>query len=217
LRSASQKAKDQENFSRQHLETQGTERARIAGELHDGVGQEILMLKGQVELAAMKYPKIKETLAPLSNHFADTIEEVRSISHNLRPPHIKHFGLSRALEGLFCDLHEATKLTVETEIEELAPHLPGRIEITFIRIAQESIANMIKHSEATCTKVSLRQHDGTTTLTITDNGRGFSTSQIPGKGLGLTSMAERAKLTGATCRCNSAPGRGTKTIVTFQT
>ncbi len=207
-----QLARDQarrEEFTRQLLATQEEERRRIAHELHDSLGQEMLVLKGRIELASLRNPESKPFLDPLSDGFAETIERARSLSQSLRPPHLEHFGLSKALEGLAMDLQNASTFEVLSDIEDLEPRLPGQAEIGLFRIAQEAVANALKHSGAKRVWISLNRSEGTARLTVRDDGRGFvpSTSRKVAS-LGLRGMSERIALLGGTLQCAAQPGHG---------
>ncbi|BCX46403.1 sensor histidine kinase [Haloferula helveola] len=206
-----------EAYSRQLIATQEEERARIAGELHDSLGQEMLVLKGRLELAAIKHPDAEETLEELSGEISETIEHARALSHDLRPPRLERFGLSKALEALGEDLRSGAKFEVVTRVDELNPRLPGELEIGLYRIAQEAVANVIKHAEASQVGITLHRAGSGVVLEIRDNGRGFdpaTATQRPG--LGVNGMGERARLFGGVFRCESKPGGGTLVTVTVK-
>ena len=197
-------------YSRQLIEAQEEERKKIAHELHDSLGQEMLVLKGRLDLAGMKNPALKEPLAGLSDDFSATIERARALSHDLRPPHLEHFGLSKALEALAGDLRESADLQVHADIDELSPRLSPTREIGLFRIAQEAAANVLKHAEATSITLTLKLIGDRVVLGVRDDGCGFVPEAKRQRGsLGLSGMSERAQLLDGNFDCDSAPGRGT--------
>ncbi|MEM0926769.1 MAG: ATP-binding protein, partial [Planctomycetota bacterium] len=200
-------------FSRELIASQESERKRVAGELHDSIGQEMLVLKGRLDMAAMKNPELKPALKGLSTDFSGTIERTRALSHDLRPPHLERLGLSESLEAKVVEIEEASKLEVNSKIEDLQPRLHPDLEIGLFRIAQEAVSNVLKHAQASRLGLQLGESDGIVTLFIDDDGQGFEPDIAKGFSLGLSGMAERAQLMGGSFKCDSSPGRGTRITV----
>lgn len=200
----------QERFSRQLLATQEEERNRIARELHDSLGQEMLVLKGRLDLTGMEHPELKASFSGLSEALAGTIRRARSLSHDLRPPHLEHLGLSKALEVLATDLRRGSNLEVNTQIEELSPRLSADAEIGLYRITQEAVANVLKHGEATALAIILTRTVKRVVLSIRDDGKGFDLEgSKKNSSLGLRGMAERANLLQGKFVCETRPSQGT--------
>ena len=201
------------SFSMGLIDSQERERKRVAGELHDSLGQEMLVLKGRLDIAALKHPEMKSTLKGLSTDFSDTIEQARALSHDLRPPHLEHLGLSQSLEAKAVEVQNASTLEVITHIDELDPRLDPSVEIGLFRIAQEALANVMKHAGANLLCLTLQEDQRMIALKIEDDGCGFHPDLARTQSLGLNSMAERAHLLGASFDCDSPPGRGTRLTV----
>jgi two-component system, NarL family, sensor kinase len=104
------------------------------------------------------------------------------------------------------------EIDLNTEGENAQENLPFDVRYNFYRIVQESLNNIVKHSEATRAEINLRQTDRAITLTIHDDGRGFDTQAI-GAGMGMNSMRERAEAAGASFHVTSEPGRGTSVVI----
>lgn len=203
------------NFSRSLIASQEGERKRIAAELHDSLGQSLVVIKN---LAVMLlYPSDEETMREqaqeISTETSRAIGEVKEISYNLRPFHLDQIGLTRSIESLI----DKVAKSCETEFSADLDHVDGLLapdeEINLYRIVQEGLNNVVKHSGATRASVTLRLAEEDLTLTIKDNGRGFS--EPPGdapaqkSGFGLTGINERAHLLGGEARIEGEPGHGT--------
>lgn len=213
-RQVKEKQAAQRAFSQQLITSQEEERKRIAHELHDSLGQELLVLKGRLEIAGIKHPETKKELEDLTQKVSHTIELTRNLSHQLRPPHLERFGLSSSLTMIAEEVSNASHIPIKTDIDEIAERLPPEIEIALFRIAQEALTNMVKHSDAGEAKLVLKQRDNSLRLRISDDGRGFSPHEVKGKsGLGIVGMEERASLAGGILRCVSTPGLGTHILV----
>ena len=207
----------QQTFSRQLIESQESERKRIAAELHDSLGQNLLVIKNRALLQAMTLSDgpSRSQFNTFSDAVSQTLEEVRAISHDLRPPHLDQLGLHTALVAMIERVAACSTIRFTLEIGELNGVLPPGDEITLYRIVQESLNNILKHSGATETTIKIAAHDGQLTLTIHDNGRGFT---IDGDlrhrvGMGLHGIAERARILGGAHEIHSAPGQGTAVTV----
>ena len=203
----------QRDFSRQLILTQEEERQRIASKLHDSLGQELLVLKGRLDLIGINHPDVKPALEPLSSNILQAIELARSMAHDLRPPHLELLGLSKALKALALEIEQSTPLSVTPDVDEISPRLSHPQEIGLYRIAQEAFANIIKHANASHTRLTLK-NDGTSLMfKIEDDGVGISDTGFVRKrkqrpGLGIAGMSERARLLNAKFHCKSTKGQG---------
>ena len=112
----------------------------------------------------------------ISDAAAQTLEEVRVISYNLRPSHLDQLGLRTSIEAMLDKLSESCAIRFTSDIDDLDGSFAPDDAITIYRIVQESLNNVIKHSHATEARVAVKRHDRNVTLTVQDNGRGF----IPG-------------------------------------
>lgn len=196
-------------FSRRLIESQESERRRIALELHDSIGQSLAVIRNRtlMGLDATEPERMRDQFREISHASNLAIKEARSIAHNLHPAQIENLGLSTALASLVNSIADSTGMNCEADIGEVPEDLPYDVAINFYRIAQECLSNIIKHSDASLARVTLRNVDGKLVMTIEDDGRGFTPQ--PGPGLGLTGMRERAAIIGADLVVASQPGEGT--------
>ncbi|HTH47886.1 MAG TPA: two-component regulator propeller domain-containing protein [Candidatus Limnocylindria bacterium] len=212
----------QEEFSRRLLASQEAERARIAGELHDSLGQNLLVIKSRVALAQQQSAqpgKLAEQLGEAAAMTLDAIREVREISQNLRPFQLDELGLAKALAAMIRKLAAASPIEFRCELADLGEGVAPEFGINLYRIVQECLNNVVKHSQATACSVSLTRSGETVRVVVVDNGRGFAANELraPGvarDGFGLDGMAERARTLGGRVEFLARPGEGTRVTVT---
>ena len=206
----------QQTFSRQLIASQERERKRIAAELHDSLGQQLLIIKNWAALALTSLngsESVKEPLDQISETASHAVEEMREIAYNLRPYQLEKLGLTAAIRGLVARVAASSDIRFVTEIGDVDGLFPQDVEISIYRIVQEALNNMLKHSQATEGWVLAGNNSGTLSLTIGDNGLGFTPadgreSQQESKGFGLVGIAERVRMLGGRVVIQSAPGRG---------
>ncbi len=204
----------QESFSRQLIESQEAERKRIAQELHDGLGQSLLVIKNRAVLGlnAKGNTKTDEQFNEIQESVSDALIEVRSIAYNLRPLHIERLGLTATIEEMIEEIHDTSGITINYDIEPIDGVFANENEINFYRIVQECLNNIVKHSKATKANVEVFRENSKIILTIKDDGKGFEADKIK-PGLGLKGMAERAKILGGTYSIDSEIGKGTTVLI----
>lgn len=206
--------KRQEAFAKQLIDSQETERRRIAADLHDGLGQQILVIKNRADLA-LKHrqlsPDVVDQLEEIRKSAIQSIQDVRQISHDLRPVHLEQFGLTDSLNTLCEQIQSTSDIEWSYHIDPIDGLIPPEREIYFYRIIQEGINNILKHSKATEASVMVRLLSGDLHAKLWDDGIGFrSDHPRTGVGMGLSGMQERIKtLHGATLDILSSPGHGT--------
>jgi PAS domain S-box-containing protein len=175
------------------------ERKHLAGELHDSVGQKLVVLQLAVQkaLAASKGEADAATLRGAAEKCGDLIREVRQMAHGLYPPTLESLGLVAALRQL-CEFCRAARKTCGIYCPDSLrkARLPQEAEIALFRIAQEAVSNAVRHSGAGRIGLRLGYRDGQATLRITDDGAGFDAQGASENGLGLTMMRERADAVG---------------------
>lgn len=207
----------QEAFSRQLIESQEAERKRIAQELHDGLGQNLLVIKNRALLgltAKENREKADEQFNEIQESVTDALSEVRTIAYNLRPLHIERLGLSSTIEEMVEEVESASEIEIDCDIEKIDGLFNKDDEINFYRIVQECLNNIVKHSKATKASVSVFRENSKVVLNIRDNGSGFDLEKVnEKKGLGLNGIAERAKILGGTFSIQSEFGKGTTVLV----
>jgi signal transduction histidine kinase/ligand-binding sensor domain-containing protein len=214
----------QEEFSRRLIDSQEQERKRIAAELHDGLGQNLLVIKNYALMglnAANGGNPLREHLDEISEAASQSIAEVRQISHNLRPYQLERLGLTNTLETMLRQIANASDIGFTTAVEPIDGLFAPEDEISVYRIVQESLNNILKHSDAKEASVQIKRADGEIQITITDDGRGFtvepaSHAELQKRGLGLTGTAERVRILGGKLSIQSAPGQGTTLHITLK-
>lgn len=209
-----------EEFSRRLINAHESERQRIAAELHDGLGQSLLVIKNRSlmgEISANGAKESHEQFQNISEAATQAIEEVRHITYNLRPYHLNCLGLTQALEAMIETVAASTVIKFETKIALLDDTFPKDSEVIFYRIVQECVNNIIKHSRASEAKIEIFRNERDILIEISDNGEGFESKaaamQTTG-GFGLVGMAKRVRMLGGTQTIESSPDRGT--IVTVK-
>lgn len=199
------------------------EAARIAQELHDQLGQELSVLKLELESLRRKIAGAvaSEPAAPLyaaideiGGRIDTTVETVRRISSDLRPGVLDRLGLVAGLEWLLRDFERRTPLTATFVAAELSAPVDAETSTALFRITQEALANVARHSGATAVTAELREAERSLQLIVTDDGRGFEAAFIRAKpSLGLLGMEERAQRLGGTFSIEPSEEGGTRIVV----
>lgn len=179
------------------LAAQESERLRIALELHDQVGQELTaVLLGLARVQGQLDPPLRDTLVEVQEAVRASLEDVRRIALELRPEALDDLGLLSALAVLCDRFGQRTGIAVDHHFDRQIPRLAPEQELVVYRVAQEALTNVARHSGAKRAELSLRTHDGTLIVTVTDWGHGLDDDTEPGTG--IQGMRERAGLIGAT-------------------
>jgi signal transduction histidine kinase/ligand-binding sensor domain-containing protein len=210
-----------ESFSRKLIESQESERKRMAAELHDSLGQNLLVLNNQAMMALKDLTnaqKTEERLHKISAGASACIEEVRSVARSLRPYQLDRFGLSKTLEDIGELLSDTAGLRVTTRIDNVDGLLTPDAEISVYRITQEWLNNVVKHSRATEARLEIQRYEQWVQLVLEDNGVGFDyaaamTREGRQQSFGLLNLRERARLLGGTAEVETATGKGTRWTV----
>lgn len=189
------------------------ERARIGADLHDGLGQELtglsLYLQGAARRAERDYPGMSNDLAELAKIASKSIETVRDMTHCMLPLELRQMGFERVCQQLAATTQKASGVMVRFRYLGLPSRVPvGPSAEHLYRIVQESIANAVKHANATRISVILKASDSKLVLTVTDNGAGFDAARTTG-GIGLQIMRYRARLLGGLLNVRRSSGGGT--------
>ncbi len=204
--------KEQKKRTMAVIEAEEKERRRIAGDLHDGVGQTLAA-------ASMQLNKARN-----DNHSFDKVDElinqagmeVRNLSHQVTPELLLHYGLVKALEQAIDrlnDANEKTVFTLFTHIEE--PLTNEMVSLTMYRCFQELCTNILKHAHASQVIVQLNFNQDDVELMIEDNGIGFLPHEAV-YGLGIKNLEHRIALYDGEMKIDSMPGKGTTIILKIQ-
>jgi PAS domain S-box-containing protein len=207
-----QQARIQYTF--QLIASQEAERKRIAGELHDSMGQNLLLIKNLAQLA-LRAPTQEH--AGAINSLADQcLQEVRQISRDLHPHQLDHLGLKQALEVMLENAAQASAAKFLWKLEDTGEIFSADAAMNLYRVVQESLNNILKHSRAKNVRVQLERDVHEVVLEITDDGCGFTPAAPAGSepGMGLKNIAERVRMLGGKLTMDSRAGAGTRICVT---
>ncbi|RIH71340.1 histidine kinase [Vibrio splendidus] len=195
---------------------QEDEKKHLARELHDGINQLLVSSRCHLELLGNKLQNedLKTHLNKSQHSLMRAIEEVRHISHQLRPSSLDDIGLEAALSSLLLDFQAHSGIEVETLFSTQPGKLKSEAATTLYRVVQESLNNIEKHAQATKVTVIAQQIGNVLQLLIQDNGVGFNTYKAMEKrGIGLRNMRERVEFIGGDFELMSEIGLGTEITV----
>jgi PAS domain S-box-containing protein len=202
-------------LSGQLLRLQDEERRRIARDLHDSTGQDLVALATTLSQLHASIPSSSRKLRKLASQcqaLADQcIREVRTLSYLLHPPMLDEAGLEDAIRHYAGGFTERTGIEVELEISPRLGRMKPDVELTLFRVVQESLTNIQRHSGSPQSKIWIERDPGKITLEISDKGSGISGNQRRrngklsfGVGVGILSMHERVKLIGGRLEIESS-------------
>ena len=209
-------AETKTEFSRRLIESQEAERKRIASELHDGIGQSLAIISNLAAMGKNKKNNSRdgfEEFEEISRNANGALDEVHEITSNLHPYYLERMGLTKALESMFAAVSGVINL--DYELDPIDDIFPKHSEINIYRIVQESLNNIIKHSEASAAVIGIKRAEKEVVITISDNGRGFDANKSKGNGLGLVGLNERTNFIGGKLNITSAAGTGTEIKITL--
>jgi signal transduction histidine kinase len=196
------------------LRAQEEERRRLSRELHDGVGQSLLAIKLNLQMMEEKVKKGipigRESLQELILEISNSIEEIRQVAMDLRPSILEHIDLISALEWYGKKFQEKSGIQVKIYAEgPIETSL--KVKDNLYRIYQEALSNVVKHAKAGLVETTLQVRGRVLSLKITDDGKGFEATRLPGthQGLGLSTIQERTELLGGIFKVMSSKGKGT--------
>jgi len=215
--------KDLHLLSSRLLTIQEDERKAIALDLHDTIAQNLSAIRMFLEAKITSMtgsPPPGVSLESIYSMLGDCIAELRRIIDHLRPSILDDLGVIVAINRYCAEYQDRHHdIRVERRITALEDDIPKTHQIVIYRILQEALNNVSKHSRAKTVKVSLKKKAGRIELGIADDGSGFDLdherSQRLGQGIGLSSMKERAHLSGGSISIQSREGRGTAVIVSW--
>lgn len=196
-----------------------SERKRIAREIHDDLGQNLLALRIEVDLLASRtnkrHPRLHTRAHWMLEQIDATIKSVRQIINDLRP-HVLDLGLTAAVDWQIAEFQRRTGLACELVSHNHDLHVSDRCATTLFRILQESLTNVSRHARATRVRVELAVDPESISMTVSDNGIGLSKAggQKPGS-FGLVGIEERVRILGGKCIITSSANAGTTVHVSI--
>lgn len=215
--------KEQEVESLQSLmDVQESERARIAKDLHDQLGNSLITAKLNVDAIKLKEADLPEgVMAPLGTtetFIRQALDQVRSISHDMNTGIMAKFGLRRILEDLVNGIGTAGFMKVNLVMNGQSDHVARDTSILVYRLTQELINNAVKHSEARNLSIQVLTNEYEVILTVEDDGKGFipfESNPTESDGIGLSNMLSVVENAGGELSVESTPGNGATFIITL--
>ena len=203
----------------QIIASQEEERKRLSRELHDEAGQSLTALKICLVLLKNDIPAecslLKEKLADAIMMVDTTLESLRALAHQLRPPFMKDNSINLILEDFCRNFSKQSGLEISYLGTDLF-NIQEEVCLCLYRILQESLTNIVKHAQASSVRVQLSQDDQQIKLMVKDDGIGVNKERILSrrkiKGIGLLGMAERLEILGGRLELKSETGKGTRLI-----
>lgn len=200
------------------LKGESRERTRLAKDLHDGLGG---MLSGiKYSLNTMKgnlimTPENARAFEKSIDMLDSSIQEMRRVAHNMMPEALVKFGLDTALKDFCLSISQSGALTVLYQSIGLNKMSPEQtVAVTIYRIVQELITNAIRHADATQAIVQLSVTDGTLSITVEDNGKGFDTTALnESAGMGWGNIKNRVHFLNGALDIQSARDKGTSVLI----
>jgi signal transduction histidine kinase len=187
---------------------------QISQELHDNIGQLLIVAHLQVEQEKARNLQSAGSLSAVTDTIGNVLRQVRLLSHSLNTELVHQRGLVAAIDQEVVRLRELRHIRIHWEHDDTDPPLSKDQSLMAFRIFQELISNTLKHARAGDIYITMTGRDGFS-LTVADNGRGFEPQtmlQSP-DGAGLKNMVKRAALARLQCRMESAPGEGSRITI----
>jgi len=204
-----------DDLGRRMMSAQESDRTRIARELHDDIGQSLAVLRIQMLRAGKPVSDLPQKthagLEELAAKLEQIADRVRGLSHDLHSSELELLGLAVAVRSHCRECSERLGITVQCSCDQPRDKLDSMIGLAFLRVLQEAMQNILKHSRAKSITVRLTNQKRELCLKISDDGVGFDIESAKlAAGLGLISMRERIHLIGGQFEISSSPGRGTR-------
>jgi signal transduction histidine kinase len=205
-----------QEFSRQLIESQEADRKRVAGELHDHLGQELMVIINRAHIGVKRSTDdaSKAEFNEIARAASLGIEQVREIAYDLSPYHLEQLGLIDVLKTMVEKISEISTTTFTVDVDTAPWRFSKAEDMNIYRIVQECINNIVKHSAATHAEISFKQSDSHLEVIVRDNGKGFdvvtgSVSHGARRGFGLAGLSERINLLHGSLAIDSTPHHGT--------
>ena len=216
-----QKSRQELRSLSEHLQSaQEQERARIAREVHDELGQLLSALKIDINCLGRRFPKGNPSLREENSHINEridtAIQAVRDICAKLRPTMLEHFGLAAAIEWQLKDLQQRTGIHYTADLDQEIGRFEKELSLMVFRVFQEIITNVVRHAGATKVQVSLTKKIDNLFLRVADNGRGIQREEISNpESFGIMGIKERVRFWGGQTRFRGVLNKGTWIVISI--
>lgn len=193
-------------FSKKIIEVQEEEKKRVASELHDSLGQNIIIIKNKILSLIKNFNKenLESKLQEITKNIDNISDEVRNISYSLHPYHLKTIGLTESIKDLIYDFSNSSNITFALSIDDIDKIFLIEHQISIYRIIQECMTNCFKHSKATNIALNISKDTNYLTILVLDDGIGFNENTKSNKnGFGIIGIKERLKIINGTLNINS--------------
>ena len=204
------------------IEAQEDERARVARDLHDEIGQSLTsvllalrLVEGALADTSPDIAEARQRVGEVRELAVAALADVRRLAFDLRPTILDDLGLAVALEGLADDFAQRHGLTLETFVDGPAhlPRLPAPVETVVYRVVQEALTNIARHAQAHGVSLVVRRSGSRLRAVLEDDGVGFDPAAVGQRALGLRGMSERAAVVGGSVEIASRPQAGTTVML----
>jgi len=196
-------------INRRLIEAQERERTRIGRELHDDINQRLALLAMELENLRENPSRVRKRAQELWQGIHEIATDVQALSHELHSTKLEYLGAVAGMRSWCKEFADRQNLEIDF-MADVSNTLPSEIGLTLFRILQEALHNAVKHSGVKRMEVKLSEQANKVRLVIRDSGKGFDLeTALQGKGLGLTSMRERARLVNGSIAIDSRPMGGT--------
>jgi signal transduction histidine kinase len=196
------------------------ERARIARDLHDDIGQRVASLSIALSRIQRQLPDVsspaRQSVSDLEHQATQLSSDLRHISHELHPSALEHLGLLEALRERCDEFSQESGVPVRLDVSEAWRDVSDAFALCLYRVVQEALRNVATHARARNVTIALDRLDGHLTMRVTDDGCGFDpTATSRRSGLGLVSLAERVRMLGGELTVTAASDAGTRLAVSL--
>ena len=213
------KEQQQEQLLHTIVKTQEEERNKLAGDLHDGLGQILTAAKMNLSLSLQQingeHKALKTRIDTSLEMVIDALAESKNIASDLLPLNFKERGLLNGIREICEKNNQLSDCIINFYAHDIPPQLPQIMEINVYRICQELITNCVKHARASFVNLQLFFRDGKLVMQVEDDGVGFNHHNPREGGIGLRNIKSRVQLLSGEIAIDSAPGKGCTIIIDF--
>ena len=211
-------ARIRRRFTHSLIKNQEYERKRVAAELHDSLGQDLLVIKNRTSLVLRnekEHGKRTDQLQQICSIADEAISNIRQISYDLHPYQLEKIGLTDSLKSMIEKINEASSITFESEIENIDGLFPKEQEINCYRVLQELLNNILKHSKAKKAWIKISRSKKLIGINVRDNGIGFNYEKVKnaGQGFGLSGVKERIEISKGKLEIKSEMNAGSNFVI----